>query len=92
MYVFEEQQGEHFMLSASKIKNRYNFFSEEKSPTTLYEGLNDLIYSYDYYLHIKSKSICTKLGIDWTSIEGYYSENGLIIVDIDLPFDYVFML
>jgi len=95
MYVFEKEQGKHFIMSASKKDNKYVYFSKESCPEELYLKLNDLISSYDYYLHIKCKFICTKLGIEWLSIEGYYSKenpSNLIIVDVDLPFDYVFML
>lgn len=94
MYVFEEEQGKHPVLSARNSENGYSYFSSNDCPKELYEKLSDLISSYDYYLHIKCKSICTLLGIEWVSIEGYYSKEDpseLIIVDIDLPFDYVFM-
>jgi len=95
MYVFEKEQGKHPVLSAIKKGNKYVYSPDKNYPDELYLKLNDLISSYDYDLQIKSKSICTKLGIEWLSIEGYYSkesQSDLIIVDIDLPFDYVFML
>jgi hypothetical protein len=96
MYVFEEEQGKHIILSAtSESNNQYTYYSDSNYSNELYLKLNDLISTYDYHLHIKSKSICRKIGIEWLSIEGYYSKENpsdLIVVDIDLPFDYVFML
>lgn len=96
MYVFEEEQGKHFILSTmSKNNNQYLYYSEKKCPDELRLKLKDLISSYDCYLHGKSKSICTKLGVGWLAVEGYYSNESpsdLVIVDVDLPFDYVFML
>jgi hypothetical protein len=94
MYIFEAEQGKHPVLSATNNGSGYNFLSSNNCPEELYEKLSNLISSYDYYLHAKCKSICCKLGIEWVSIEGYYSKENpvdLIIVDIDLPFDYVFM-
>ncbi len=94
MYVFEEEQGKHSVLSATNNGTGYSYLSSNNCPKELYAKLSDLISSYDYYLHIKCKSICSMLGIEWVSIEGYYSKENptnLIIVDIDLPLDYVFM-
>lgn len=94
MDVFENEQGRHEMISVTKNNNSFELQNEAFNSSELYKKLLSLIQSQNYYLNMKSKCLCRQLGIEWLSLEGYYNLstcNPPLIVDIDLPFDYVFM-
>jgi hypothetical protein len=94
MDVFENEQGHHEIISVSKNNNCYKQKNIVPNSSELYNRLFSLIQSHDSYLHMKSKFLCRQLGIEWLSLEGYYNSSTNkkpLIVDIDLPFDYVFM-
>lgn len=95
MNVFENEQGTHQILSCSLANNIFRFYSEDNNIGELNSRLKELIFTHNYYLQSISKLICTEIGLEWLSIEGYYQSDPLsklLIVDIDLPFDYLFML
>lgn len=95
MNVFENEQGEHQILSCSLENKGFRFYSETENDYELNRRLKKLISTHNYFLHSISKLICSEIGIEWLSIEGYYTYeplSKLLIVDIDLPFDFLFML
>lgn len=99
MPVFESEQGQHTIASAQRV-GRLDFsfgFSSTASGNdfALTADLKQLIVRHDRTLQSKCSAICRRTGIDWTSIEGYFDPMNpacVTIVDLDLPFDYVFML
>lgn len=94
MDVFENEQGRHKMISVMNRNNSFELSNCTSDSSKLYKALLSLIKSQNSFLHLKSKFLCRQLGIEWLSLEGYYNlstSKPPLIVDIDLPFDYVFM-
>ena len=100
MFVFEQEQGRHPIVAATKVGHQYVYSSRVppngtvESADEIETKLRALIDLRDNDLARKCQSICRALGTDHVSIEGYFdparSEN-LSMVDLDLPFDYAFM-
>ena len=100
MFVFEQERGQHPVISASKKDEGYVYtrallgsqYVEVAQDIEM--KLKDLIDIHDDALASTCLSMCRALGIDYTSIEGYFDPNTpdkLLVVDIDLPFDAAFM-
>ena len=95
-YIFEEEQGYHSIVAASKLTGEY-IYSRRTGPEDLDEiekKLRSLIRFHDNDLSFKCREIFEALGVDYVSIEGYFDPlkfNKLPIVDMDLPFDLAFM-
>jgi hypothetical protein len=96
-FVFEQEQGKHSTVLAwrSGVKSRYARKSGEDGDCSAIEGkLRALIKKHENSLAMKSFCISNALGIDYLSIEGYFDpakQDSIRIVDLDLPFDFVFM-
>lgn len=100
MFVFEQEQGLHPIVEASKLRERFIFSKRNHGDDHFYElkeverKLKALIKSYDSEITNKGLRICRALGINFLSIEGYFDpkvKSGPVVVDLDLPFDYIFM-
>ena len=100
MFVFEQERGQHPVVSATKDGEGYIYariVPEDHHNRTVQENeakLRILIKTHDRGLASKCFGLCRMLGIDYVSIEGYFDPTGpstLTIVDLDLPFDFVFM-
>lgn len=100
MFVFEQEQSQHPVVSATKKDEGYVYarvVPEDHHDITAQEieaKLRSLIKTHDRGLASKCRGLCRTLGIDYVSIEGYFDPtrpNKLTIVDLDLPFDFVFM-
>ncbi len=100
MPVFESEQGRHSTAFARRLGTT-DFTTGATvvpdyavSAALLGQELAQLITQHDATLQLKCGAICRRTGIEWTSLEGYYdplSNARVTIVDMDLPFDYVFM-
>ncbi|MGD1045082.1 MAG: hypothetical protein ABR936_07120 [Bacteroidota bacterium] len=100
-YAFESANGSYPIVSATKSREKYLYNNritgkhKNKYFLTIRKKLQKLIDLYDWSLSTKSFGICRSLGMDWIAIEGYYEvdkSNDMIVVDIDIPFDFIFML
>ncbi|MBA7623354.1 hypothetical protein ES703_30749 [subsurface metagenome] len=101
MRVFESEQGKHSIVSARAFCNRDYIWERKVSGedrlanvVEVEKKLRQLIYSYGWHLETRCFGICRSLGIEQIAVEGYFDagvSNELTIVDMDLPFDYVFM-
>lgn len=101
MFVFEQERGQHPVVTATKNASKFIYESWNYDPSvdalTLEEisrNLKELTLTYDKMISAKCFALCKKTGIASLSIEGYYrpeESEKLIVVDIDLPFDYLFM-
>ena len=100
MLVFEQERGQHPVVSAMQDGGGYIYariVPEDQHNRTALEieaKLKSLIKTHDRRLASKCFGLCRMLGIDYVSIEGYFDlarSNKLTIVDLDLPFDFVFM-
>jgi len=100
MYVFEQESGLHPIVSATRSNNCYLFNSKRLSNSSagvvleIENKLNQLIQRYDWELSAKCFGLCRSIGIEWISLEGYFNTDApssLLVVDLDLPFDFVFM-
>jgi hypothetical protein len=94
--VFESEQGVHDTIRAVKGSGTFSFDSSKSGgEVTEIVGykLRRLVEVYDEFLACQSYGLCRRLGIEAISIEGYYDDavSRLSIVDVDLPFDVVFM-
>lgn len=101
MFVLEKERGQHPVVSTEKKDKEYVYtriVPERHHNRTVQEieaKLRNLIKTHDYGLASKCFGICRVLGIDYVSIEGYFDPtrpHNLSIVDLDLPFDFVFMV
>jgi hypothetical protein len=101
MFVFEQEQGKHEIVEATKsgkdfVYSRRN--AENRDSRELEEiekKLRTLIKVYDNNLGGNCLGICRALGFKQLSIEGYFDptrDNNLLVIDLDLPFDFVFMV
>jgi len=101
MFVLEQEQGQHPVVSAEKKDGRYVYseinpgdkHSEEVKEIKV--KLRNLIETNDDELTRKCCRLCRALGIGWVCVEGYFDPTkpgSLVIVDLDLPFDFVFMV
>jgi len=100
MFVFEQERGMHPVISADKQVDTfvYTIFSPQSDSVSILVDirykLEKLIDIHDKGISAKCFGLCRKLGIGYTSIEGYFDfaqPEKYLIVDIDLPFDVVFM-
>ncbi len=98
MPVFEDEQGKHPMVHGYRdISGNYNFRASmptHKDGREIRKKLQMLIRKYDRIIQSKCSGVCRKTGIDGLGLEGYFNPgatNDLIVVDFDLPFDFVFM-
>lgn len=98
MTVFEEEQGKHPTVYASQVgRARFSWRqSPSQHPDTaeIAKKLKALIRNHDLSIQAKCSSICRSIGIDGMGLEGYFDPSKasrLIVVDLDLPFDFVFM-
>lgn len=101
MQVFEQERGQHPIVLATKGEDDYTFSRIERDsyPIRLAQEidaqLRQLIESWDKVLTSRSFGLCRMLGIDSISIEGYFDSTrseDIVVVDVDLPFDFVFMV
>lgn len=99
--VFEQERGQHTVVSAAKDGKGYIYtktVAENHHSRTAQEieaRVRTLIKTHDYELACKCSGLCRMLGIDYVSIEGYFDParlSNVLIVDLDLPFDIVFMV
>jgi len=95
MFVFEEEQGRHAILSATKTPSGYVYGSsvQQLDAAHLQPRLQRLVEEADGLLTSRTFVCCRELGIDYLAIEGYFNPAGvdkLIVVDVDLPFDFLF--
>lgn len=101
MNVFEIERGKHLVVSANQLqRDPFTFCSfipfgnDGHQLDIVCDRLSQLILKHDHCMQLKCFNICRSIGIEWLSIEGYYDskrKDDLIIVDLDLPFDFVFM-
>ena len=100
MFVFEQEQGQHPVVSATKDGEGYVYArvvpedQHNRIALEIEAQLKSLIKTHDRRLASKCFGLCRMLGIDYVSIEGYFDPtkpDKLTIVDLDLPFDFVFM-
>jgi len=101
MAVFESEQGKHPFVCLTLRANDGSASwkqggdkDDEASMVVIGERLQGLVARHAWQLQAHACGICHGLGIDWLSIEGYYDEGEnprLTVVDLDLPFDTVFM-
>lgn len=97
VYVFEQEQGQHPIVVARKSGTEFEFLRksfESKEDIEIEKKLKRLIKIHEDDLAIKSFCICSALGINYLSIEGYFDSterDSIRIVDLDMPFDFVFM-
>lgn len=102
MFVFEQEQGKHPVILATKHEKEDFVFTRSLPSENFYTAaeeietkLKHLIQTHDITLSSKCFGLCRKLGIEQISIEGYFDPTNpdkVVIVDLDLPFDFVFML
>jgi len=101
MFVFEQERGQHSVVSATKDGEGYIYtriVPEEHHNRTAQEietKLKSLVKTHDWGLASKCFRLCRMLGIDYVSIEGYFDPtrpSNVLVVDLDLPFDAVFMV
>ena len=101
MYVFEQERGQHPVVLAEKQNHRYAYtpiVPDGCDSNTVFDieaKLRSLVQTHDMELDYKCRGLCRSLGIDYVSIEGYYDPTRprqVIVVDLDLPFDFVFMI
>jgi hypothetical protein len=97
MAVFEEEQGKHPTVFASKkCPMRFSIRGQGPGPeiTKIKRRLRLLIRKHDTSIQSRCSAICRRIGIDELGLEGYFNpntENDLVVVDFDLPLDFVFM-
>ena len=99
MHVFEQQRGKHPIVSAQNGSGVYVYTrvackNQKSLGDRLEMSLAKTIEMRDADLSSKSFSLCRSLGIDYLSIEGCHEfgrPDLLKVVDVDLPFDFVFM-
>jgi hypothetical protein len=102
MFVFEQERRQHPVILAEK-KNGKKYIYKNFIPEGDYDEivneidteLKKLIETHDYELTSRCFGICRTLGIESISIEGCFNlakSDILAIVDLDLPFDAVFMV
>lgn len=100
MFVFEQERGQHPVVLAKKKDEKYIYTrivpagNPNRTVQEIEAKLRNLIKTHDYGLTSKCFGICRILGIGYVLIEGYFDPtrpNNLSIVDLDLPFDFVFM-
>lgn len=101
MFVFEQERGEHPVVSASKCGCEFEYSKvipdrcRGQQLPDIETKLRRLVDLYDPALTLKCFGLCRTLGIDYVSIEGYFDAVSVrppIVVDLDLPFDAVFMI
>jgi hypothetical protein len=93
MYVFENERGKHKICTISHKEGNCEITGSGDS--LLDKCAMSLFNEFDSCFSIKSNMIYRYTGIEYLSIEGYYDyvkKSSPIIVDFDLPFDYIFML
>jgi hypothetical protein len=96
-FVFEQEQGKHSTVVAWKPRAKFKYIrktGEEGDCSIIEEKLRALIKKHEKSLAMKSFCICSALGINYLHIEGYFDplkKDSIHIVDLDLPFDLVFM-
>lgn len=97
MAVFEEEQGKHPKVFASK-KCPMRFSMQGQGPgldvTKIKRRLRLLIQKHDTSIQSRRSAICRRIGMDGLGIEGYFNPNtkdDLVVVDFDLPLDLAFM-
>lgn len=101
MFVFEQERGQHSVVSATKDDEGYIYtriVPEDHHDRTVQEieaKLKGLIETHDNGLANKCFGLCRMLGINYVLIEGYFDPtrpSNVLVVDLDLPFDAVFMV
>jgi hypothetical protein len=99
--VFELERGKHPVVSAQR-KSGEDFvwshndlpYFEDSKVEIIGERMYQLIERFDNALQLKCFQLCRCVGIEWVALEGYFDplrKGAPIIVDIDLPFDFIFM-
>lgn len=100
MYVFESEQGSHPVIIAEKGDIGFSYKriipnnANKKTGYEIENKLRSMIKLHDSKISTICRNICRGLGIEYVSIEGYYDPmdgDRLVVVDLDLPFDAVFM-
>lgn len=101
MFVWEAEQGMHPFVSiscrgdVSEVCRRVAPDNRSASRLDMIErNLRILIRQYEGAFRSKWFSLCRRTGIESFAIEGYFDPTSLrsvTVVDMDLPFDYVFM-
>jgi len=100
MTAFESEQGKHPVVTAFYQRNSthpeymYPLGFPDATVDAITRKLVHLIDTHGIAIESKCKMLCYKVGIPWLGIEGYFdpkSDLRLTIVDVDLPFDFVFM-
>lgn len=100
MFVFEQERGQHPVVLAKRKDEEYVYTrivpagQHNSTVQEIEDKLRNLVKTHDCGLASKCFGICRVLGIDCVPLEGYFDptrHNKLSIVDLDLPFDFVFM-
>lgn len=96
MNAFEMRQGRNAVGLALKASDGYHYTLERPvsgRSATVVKALSKLIAHHDAALGMASFGLCRTLGIEQVLAEGYFDreDNAVVIVDIDLPLDRVFM-
>jgi hypothetical protein len=98
MAVFEDEQGKHPTVYANKLASTgYSFRPSQLLHPEIPEirrKLRLLIATHESSIQSKCAGICRRTGIDGLGLEGYFNPHlakKLVVVDLDLPFDFVFM-
>jgi len=98
MKVFETEQGRHVIACAVKTTKGYHYTLSGRRPrgaegSAVLANLLALIRRHDLTFDLRAFSLCRMVGIEHFSIEGYFTKHldRVVVVDIDLPLDGVFM-
>ena len=101
MFAFEQEQGEHPLVFARQEEDKYSFSNRNIHASRVHE-LDDIRQKLLLFINLHSNTIQTEceclraaLGIDYTSIEGYFdirTPQSVSVCDLDLPQDIAFML
>jgi len=100
--MFEQEQGRHLIVSATKNMQGgfvFRFYVpkkiiQENLSMKIEEDANRIIQVHDHDLSSRCFCLCHSVGIETVAIEGCMSPTKPeipVIVDLDLPFDVVFM-
>lgn len=100
MYVFEVEQGKHPIIFAKLEQGKFKYtkrnvdqLNKEKT-IEIERRFRIFIENHGKLLNLRSELILLALGVEFTSLEGYYDikqPKKFLIVDIDLPFDIAFI-
>lgn len=99
MQVFESEQGQYalarrmFSNGELTLQKREIRSCDGEAVWEITRQLDTLVRKYGWYLQAQVFGICRAMGIHWLALEGYYDSytDTLTVVDVDLPFDPLFM-